>query len=354
GICTEIVTPVAATFPAYGVDFSVAVAVNGTTFDVLYEGQTVISNVTDSDLTAGAYGVYSWSQGSNWGTDIKSVSFTSSSVNKSHAFTSDGPVDWKVYTMANSTGGTFTDPTTCNYRLDFTNGVIIQDSDDYVAPTTGFGHIDFLGPAVIVDDEDCVNWDDYKMQVRMANQDDDGIGLLVRVQDDNTFYRVHFTSQGLGASTTRAYQGMSIQKCDNGVWSDLYHEDQEDVQFIYTPELRDGDAITQEAIPFDVAVTVVDNAITVQVIDDPNSATPTVYNYPTVYDNDATYIENGSVGFTAWASGGGINGHLAQSIYSGYGGDMNAPLVVAVPEPSTIILLLMGIGMLVLRKVKQR
>ncbi|MGD9128546.1 MAG: dockerin type I domain-containing protein [Planctomycetia bacterium] len=431
GVCTEIAVPVSPELlPAYGTDFTLGVSVTEfleipkimVSFD-----STPVIEISDSDLLPGQYGVFSWAQSADWGTNIKQVELTSTTINNTHTFTDTGAVTWTNYMMANSAGvtigdeGVYTHPqTVSNYRLDFENGTIIQDADNYVTPTTGFERIDFLAPAAVVDDPDSVNWDDYTLQVRMANQDNDGIGLMVRVQDNSTFYRIEFVSEDVGTSTTRPYEGMSVQKCVNGVWTELYHEEAESVLFNYTPETRDTEdptIITQEAIPFDVKVTVDGNAISVEVIDDPDGASPTTYVYPTVYDNGATFIETGSVGFTAWASGGGS--HRMQSIYSGYGGDMNAPLVVelaedlpgdanhddqvdasdatilagnwqagpgatwemgdfngdgyvdasdatilagnwqagtgatAVPEPSTIVLLLMGLGSLLIWKVKR-
>ncbi|MGD9128046.1 MAG: PEP-CTERM sorting domain-containing protein [Planctomycetia bacterium] len=364
GVCTEIVTPVSVSDPPRDTDFTIGVGVYqflGTPcFDVSFDGTYVITGATDTDLQPGQYGIYSWAMAGDWGTSAKDVTLTSSTVNLTHTFTNDGPVDWKEYNMVNSIDESldmlYQHPS--NFRLNFTDGTIIQDANNLTWATSTTPNIDFLSPTVVVDDPNSNNWADYKMQVRMKNEDNDGIGLMVRVQDDNTFYRINFANQEMHEDILNPPQGMSIQKCVDGVWSELYRDNQANPLFIYTPEKRDisdPTIITQESIPFDVTVTVVGNTITVQVIDDPDSANPTTINYPTVYDTDASYIEYGSVGFTAWGSGSSPpgGGSALLSTYSGYGGDMNAPLVVAVPEPSTIILLLMGIGMLVLRKVKR-
>ena len=64
----------------------------------------------------------------------------------------------------------------------------------------------------------------YELRTRIGASDDDGVGVLLRVQNDNTFYRVNFTSQVTGAGATRAPQGMSVQKVQGGVWTELYRE----------------------------------------------------------------------------------------------------------------------------------
>ena len=50
------------------------------------------------------------------------------------------------------------------------------------------------------------------------------MGVLVRVQDDNNYYRITFASEVTGATTNRAKQGMSVQKVLNGSWSELFSE----------------------------------------------------------------------------------------------------------------------------------
>ena len=73
----------------------------------------------------------------------------------------------------------------------------------------------------------------------MGAVDDDGLGVIVRAQDDNNFYRINFTRQAMLPANTagndweRAPQGLSIQKVLNGVWSEIFRDNQTTPLFVY-------------------------------------------------------------------------------------------------------------------------
>jgi hypothetical protein len=66
----------------------------------------------------------------------------------------------------------------------------------------------------------------------MGSADNDVYGVLVRVQDDNNFYRVSFHNDAAAIGTTRPPRGMSVQKVRNGVWTELYRDDQANIPFL--------------------------------------------------------------------------------------------------------------------------
>jgi hypothetical protein len=313
--------------------FDVDIAVTGSSFTVGINGGAPILSHTESGSTLltdnHAYGVHSWYQTKNtWnGTELHSMSVTDSTNNvlKSHTFTNASPVAWTALKMKNSAG---TGVTQGLFHFNFSNGTIVDDTNGYQWATTTKPNVDFIGPAVVLAEAGNAAWSDYEMKVRMSEKDNDGIGLLLRASieedgDATAFYRVNFCSEAIGTGNTRAPQGMSIQKFANGTWSELFRDDQVNPKFVYTP-----------GTSFDVKATVVGNAITVQV----NGLT-----YDTVYDTDNPIL-TGTAGFTNWGSGGVWNG----VVYSAYGGVAGTPLLVAIPEPSTWILLgLAGMALLI-------
>ncbi|HBO44017.1 MAG TPA: hypothetical protein DD670_08805 [Planctomycetaceae bacterium] len=252
------------------------------------------------------------------------------SIDKNHTFENVSPLPWRELYMTNAAGvQNALEYDKGNFRIELTKQGIVDDTNPYVNATTTAPNADFLGAAIVIDDAATLSLSDYQMQVRMECGDDEGPGLLVRVQDDNTFYRINFTAEATGTGEARPPQGMSIQKCDgraggNPVWTELFRETSD--PFIYTNHTAHG-----ETFPFDVKVSVTNNpadtaaTIRVEVIDDPEElATSHVWEVVDSVDP----ILTGTVGLTNWAAGNLGFGRSIGVRWSGYGGDVSAPLVV--------------------------
>ncbi|WP_442482227.1 PEP-CTERM sorting domain-containing protein [Aeoliella sp. SH292] len=319
---------------------NLTVRVNGTAWDVLVNGESRL-NGADADLQPGSYGVFSWGQRRDapgaraYGSSFESISVTSDTVNQTTSFADVLPFEWRPLRMTNSAniqGIAFDDYG--NFRQDFRNGSILDDSDGFEWATTETPNVDFIGPAVVLNEPNMASLSDYQLNVRMQNGDDDGIGLLVRVADDGTFYRINFARQVLGTAATahqRAPRGMSIQKYANGDWTELFRDNQDTPAFLFT-----------ENQPFDVSVDVIGNSIAVSVIDDPDGLA-TLISYAPVIDGTDPILA-GSVGLTNWGSGPADSG----VIYSAFGGGGTA-FLIAVPEPSTIVLAALAFAALMVR-----
>jgi hypothetical protein len=264
---------------------------------------------------------------------VDSISIASLTLNQATNFANAIPVAWRTLQMTNAEGGQGGQGEDLgNFRQDFRNATIQDDTNGYEWGTVTAPNVDFIGPAIVVDEPGSDAFTNYKMKVRLTNLDDDGIGVLVRVQDDDTFYRINFARQGMGTNEDRAPQGMSVQKVKDGVWSELFRDDQDNPLFVFTD--RVGGDTPHDEIPFDLTVRAVGNKLFVQVIDDPDGAA-NVIDYPVIIDADDPLL-SGSVGLTNWGSGDAGNG----VIFSAYGG-VEGPLLV-VPEPSSLVLLGLG------------
>ncbi len=338
GVVTPLTVPpdTAWSYPSDNSPFDVDVSVNGQNWTVTVGsgGIPVEINGSDSDLQPGQYGVHSWAQagGNRWGVQLEEMSISSTTVNATHRFdlSTASPVKWRNLSMVNAEGADNSASARAlgSFRLDFRNGRITDDANGYLDATATAPNVDFIGSAIVVDEPDSATMGDYQMRVRLANLDDDGIALLVRVVDDDTFYRVNFARQATGSGDGRPPQGMSIQKCLDGAWTGLYSETTP--LFLFTDRIDKGDntdpATWRDEIPFDVRVTVIGNTISVQVVDDPDGETPTVINYPDVVDEDSPILA-GSVGLNVWACGWAQNGCQ----FSPYGGEAG-PLVITPPS----------------------
>ena len=238
------------------------------------------------------------------------------------------PVQWRQLVMTNTAGINGLSAGTSRETLgNFGNVVghpwIYQHSNGFQYATSTTPHVDFIGPAVVVDQPGSASFGDYEMKVRIGAIDDDGLGVLVRVKDDNNFYRINFSRQSItDATNSRAPQGLSIQKVQNGVWSEIFQDDQNAPLFVY----QNGTGTPDTPMPmFDLRVQMIGNTFGIQVIDNNG----TVINYPLISDNSGTPILAGSVGFTTWGT--------TDVFYLGYGGT-SGPLLIEIPEPATVCL----------------
>jgi hypothetical protein len=336
----------------------VTVAVDGPNYSVSVagvNGGAPLAMGSDAALMPGKVGIQSWGQRNRlttsrwWGTEVESVSVSDNTGTLYSGNFTNMPVEWRELYMANSAGLRTNSAATANgddighFGADFRNGWIYDRTNGFEWATQTKPNVDFLGPAVVVDDPGATNLSDYQMRVRMGAVDNDGIGLLVRVQDDDNFYRIHFANETMTATNAweRAPQGLSVQKVRNGVWTELFRDDQlGPPMFIYNDSGAAADTPGNGLPVFDVDVTMIGNQMYVTVIADPDGAA-TVISYPVIIDAVDPLL-TGSVGFTKWGN--------EYTYFLPYGGQPG-PLLTEVPEPSTVALVILAtVGMFSMRR----
>jgi hypothetical protein len=319
GVVTQLAGTTTGFVPQFdGVPFDAKVVVNGTNWDLQVNNASIL-NGNDPDLKPGKYGVHSWAQHEqgtavpNYGTIVGPISVTSATLNKTTNFANAvSSIPWRRLVMVDSFGvpGVVEAEDVGNFAQDFVNGVIRDDSNGFQNATGGAPNTDFIGPAIVVDSPGAAAMTNYRFTTRLENRDNDGIGLLVRVADDDSFYRINWATEGPGTGTTRPPLGMSIQKNHNGTWTQLFSET--------TPKFLPGDSV-----PFDVVVSAIGNSIKVDVLDDPDGASLPVSYDPVVDSTDP--ILAGSVGLTNWGNGDGSNG----AVYSAFNGNSDRLVTAA-------------------------
>jgi hypothetical protein len=316
--------------------FDLKVVVNGPSYDLQFNGASIYSG-TDPDLVAGRkVGFQSWAQLSDtdenpdplfYGTEIESATVASGGNTVfSESFVSR-PHQWRQVVMSNSAGSTANSPSKGDLG-NFGNAIndpwIFQNSNGFRNATATAPNIDFIGPAVVIDEPGAASLTDYEMQVRLGTNDNDGFGVLVRAQDDNNFYRVNFHVDPQAIGTARPPLGMSVQKVRNGVWSELFKETSP--QFMYAPGTPGQTPAT--GLPmFDLSVRAIGNTLDIEVMDHLGNS----FLYPTIIDAMDPILA-GSVGLHTW--GQGDNGG---AYFLGHGGQPG-PLLLAIPEPGTWLL----------------
>ena len=182
--------------------FDLRVAVDGSNYEVFFNDVSLASG-SDADLAAGRkIGVQSWAQQADasavtpfWGTEVEEISVTEgANVLYSETFAAR-PVAWRKVVMTNAAGvSTLTTASRediGNFGLDINDPWILQHSNGFENAT--FGKVDFIGPAIVVDEPGSNAFSNYQMRTRLATTDNDGIGVLLRVQDDLITFANHAT-----------------------------------------------------------------------------------------------------------------------------------------------------------------
>jgi PEP-CTERM motif len=311
GVVTQLVGPgVASPITQAMIDnrtpFDVRVAVNGANYEIFFDGASVASG-SDAALAAGRkVGIQSWAQLSDlaavtpfWGTEIETFKVTQGAATLFNETFERRPVPWRQMVIRNSFGTSGQDAGVSkevlgNFGMGIGNPWIHQDSNGFLNAT--FANADFIGPAVAVNEPDSANFTNYQMQVRMGAADNDAMGVLVRVQDDNNFYRIMFANENTGAAGTRAPRGMSVQKVRNGVWTELYRDDSNPL--FVSDVAAPGTTPASPGFPmFDLTVGAVANALQIQV----RNQAGTVIKYPIITDNTDPILA-GTVGLHTWGT----------------------------------------------------
>ena len=327
---TSPIPPIAT--PNVRIPVDARVSVNGTSIKVYVagiNGDAPLVDITDAGLLPGKVGIQSWAQRiynaaeKHWGTEVESVSVKqgastlySSTFNQA---TAGLPVKWRPLYMTNS-AGLRTDQTTTgedagNFGIDINNRWIYQQTNGFQYATATAPNVDVIGPATVVDNPGANAMTDYEMRVRLGSGDNDGIGVIVRAQDDNNFYRVLFHADQVGITTARPPIGMSIQKVRNGVWSELYRETSTPL-FTFPFGPLAGTPAT--GLPmFDLKVGVLNNQIKVTATD----ASGNIYRYPVVTDSTDPLL-TGTAGFTTWGS--------ENTYYTNFQNNVNSSLISAI------------------------
>jgi hypothetical protein len=286
----------------------VRVAVNGMNYEVFFNNTSVVSG-TDPNLAPGKIGVQSWAQRNavaanpHWGTELETISVTQGANTLYSGSFNDAnlPVQWRPLLMTNSNGlainATGVGEDVGSFGADINDAWYYQQTNGFEWATSVAPNTDFIGPAVVVDEPGSTSMDDYEMRVRLGATDDDGIGVLVRAQDDNNFYRINFATQTIDATNAweRAPRGLSVQKVQNGVWTELFRDNQTSPLFVY----QNGGGTTPASglRTFDLRVGVLDNQIKVTVRDSAGN----VIRYPIITDNTNPLL-TGTVGLTTWGT----------------------------------------------------
>jgi hypothetical protein len=361
---TSYAYPVSTSAVVTPFNLSVKVDEVAQTYQVYVDGTLKTSGTAtvDNPITSGKAGVMSWYQKGGgsaapaWGTEVRSFSIkdaADTAVFQDSFNSNASPAAWRNIHMVQTSAGS---PAASkvndigDFRFDFRNGTVSEDTNGNVGATSAAPHANFTGPAVVVNSPGSSALANYEMKTRIANHDNDGVGVLVRVQDDKNFYRVNFISEATGAGDTRPYQGLSVQKCLNGTWTNLFTETSP--LFVFTADDLTTTAI-DETVPFDVSVKVMNNEVgAVELLitvwsDQDHDGTMTMYEYPMIVDSSNPLLA-GTAGFASWGNGGTAD----PATWSVFGGVAGTPLITEiVPEPVTMGLFgVFGAAMLLRRR----
>jgi len=161
-----------------------------------------------------------------------------------------------------------------NSRLRESSGTFLA-SDNVAAGTTNFA-----AASIVAGD---VNWSNYIYSARLIPSDDDGYGLLLRFKDLTNWYRIAFRAQN---SLSGAKKGISIQKCVNGVFDQIFAD-----ASTYIPTLN---------VPADVYASISTNRLQVTIVSNPGNPAQAAFNFGP-FDITGSTVDSGQIGLFSWA-----------------------------------------------------
>ena len=187
-----------------GRTYQVEMHVEGSRLDVMIDGATIF-NITDNSLSAGTVALYSWANDGSRFDDVQVTPVTvtpptappSSSPSLTDDFADGNIGDWTVVDE-----GTHQGPSAWSAST----GTLVQNSNIYTYPITRSSlekqatHIFYNGG---------MSWTDYRLGFSLQSDDNDAVGVMVRYQDSNNYYRFSWDKQ-------RHYR--RLVKCENGVF----------------------------------------------------------------------------------------------------------------------------------------
>jgi hypothetical protein len=153
------------------------------------------------------------------------------------------------------------------------------ESGDCYAGNDAAGQVDFTGPTLVAGDP---AWSNYVVVARITPRDDDAHGLLLRYANPTNFYRIALRAQ---SSTLGPPRGLSIQKCVNGAYTEIYRDN----PVKYDPVAN---------VPYDLVAAISNRTLEVQVVADPDGAAQAFVHGP--FTLSGSTVNAGKVGLLSW------------------------------------------------------
>ena len=177
-----------------GQTYQVEMQVEGSQLTVRIDGATIFA-VTDSSVTAGTVALYTWA---NNGARFDNVQVTpvTGAPSLDEDFADGNFVGWTVVDQ-----GTTSAPSAWSAS----SGTLVQTSNIYNGTTSG---LPLVGTHLRYDQG--FGWTDYQVALTLRSDDDDALGVLVRYQDSDNYYRFSWDKQ-------RNYR--RLVKVHNGVYT---------------------------------------------------------------------------------------------------------------------------------------
>src|SRR5690606_22118955 len=150
-----------------------------------------------------------------WGSEFEAITVSDNTGTLFNQTFNHGNYAWRNVVMTNGGGVNWTNAGTAgvrvaeilgNFGVDVDDPWINQNTNGFLYGSTATGpnvldlNSDFIGPGVVIDEPGSADWANYELRTRIGSTDNDGLGVLVRVQDDNNFYRVSFAAEGIGTN----------------------------------------------------------------------------------------------------------------------------------------------------------
>ena len=177
-----------------GQTYQVEMQVEGSQLTVRIDGATIFA-VSDSSVTAGTVGLYTWANNGARFDDVQ-VTPATEAPSLDEDFADGNFVGWTIIDQGTSSGPS---------AWSAASGTLVQSSNINNGTSSG---LPLVGTHLRYDQG--FGWTDYQVALTLRSDDDDALGVLVRYQDSDNYYRFSWDKQ-------RNYR--RLVKVHNGVYT---------------------------------------------------------------------------------------------------------------------------------------
>ncbi len=169
--------------------YALQISASGSALKVMVDGKTIFS-VKDTSLAKGTIGLYSYYNAGSYFDDVRVQDLLTGNTLLADDFKDGNSIGWTMVDEGDDLGPS---------KWSVVNGALAQTSN--IGSTEDNGK---LGTHALYTRG---SWADYRMTLKLRSSDDDRLGVMFRVQDNNNYYRLSWNRSSPGRRLWKREKG---------------------------------------------------------------------------------------------------------------------------------------------------